>query len=200
METFYVKKSSQIIPEGTQDVEVVSLKLKALPKLPDSVRTLDCRDCTSLRKLPKLPKYLTRLSCNRCTSLTELPELPENLQYLWCNNCILLKNLPTLPKKLKDLDCAMCTSLTELPVLPKGIGGVYCDGCVSLLYLPKIPIGCLYIGAPLPTEKEYFKRANRGANQKLFSKRGDEFLYRKIGYHPTDIVKSYLSFGRRKSR
>ncbi len=86
-------------------------QLTSLPKLPDSLRKLECSN-NKLTSLPKLPNSLKELECSN-NQLTILPKLPKSLQTLYCSNNQLTV-LPKLPKSLRELYCGS-NNLTSLP-------------------------------------------------------------------------------------
>jgi hypothetical protein len=88
--------------EGITSLIVSGIGLRdfsILPKLPDSLRYLDCSNNPGLTSLPTiLPKELRVLLCGNCR-LHELPQLPVTLEYLDARNNQLL-DIKELPPKL----------------------------------------------------------------------------------------------------
>lgn len=117
-------------------LNVESLNITSLPKLPAGLQYLFCYD-TQLSVLPKLPAGLQELDCFN-TPLTVLPELPPRLQILHCNDT-LLSVLPTLPAGLRILHCND-TPLSVLPKLPAGLQVLDCSN-TPLSVLPTLPAG-----------------------------------------------------------
>ena len=112
----------------------VQLKLKKLPKLPETLIELNVSG-NLLEKLHKLPKTLIKLDCSH-NKLTILPKLPKKLNQLTCNSN-LLTSLPKLPKNLRKLSC-LYNNLTYLPELPDKLILLNCydNKIIELPFLP----------------------------------------------------------------
>ena len=82
-------------------LNVQSLNLKTLPKLPPTLISLDCSD-NELTKLPNLPGTLVELNCSE-NNLIQLPNLSWTLERLDCSDNQ-LRRVAALPP-LKKLRC-----------------------------------------------------------------------------------------------
>lgn len=121
MPTYHLKKTKPTkpiirIPEDIRSVECNALKLETLPKLPNTLRALECHrnllTSSSLECLNAL-NSLVFLDCST-NVIEKLPEnLPPKLEYLNIDNNK-ITYLPALPKTLKVLKC----SFNRLRVFP----------------------------------------------------------------------------------
>ena len=110
------------LPEGLTDLRCYGNRLTSLPKLPSSLKLLNC-EYNRLEHLSDLPPSLTVLICNG-NRLTSLPSLPSSLTELFCTKNQLI-NLPRLPPTLKTLMCQF-NLLTSLPDLPSSLTLLTC--------------------------------------------------------------------------
>lgn len=115
-------------------LDLSSLGLTKLPKLPDNLKYLEC-DHNELTSLPTLPSNLLYLACDR-NYLTTLPPLPDSLEALTCSmNTI--TSLPPLPNSLEELYCGD-NKLKSLPTLPDSLQILECDNNY-MKTLPTLP-------------------------------------------------------------
>ena len=80
-----------------------------------NLKKFNCRHCC-LERLPKLPKSLRELDCsyNIITKIDD-DELPPKLEVLWCNYNKLVE-LPNIPETLINLKCSSTTLLNINPL------------------------------------------------------------------------------------
>ncbi|CAN6910417.1 unnamed protein product [Brassica oleracea] len=123
-------------------------KLVSLMQLPDSLETLEAKNCESLERLDSsFPnKNLHKLDLNGCSSLVELPSSignATNLKELNLGKCSSLVELPSSIgnlHKLQRLTLKGCTKLESLPINinMKSLREVDLADCSSLKTFPKI--------------------------------------------------------------
>jgi hypothetical protein len=107
----------------TGELNLHGKSLTALPKIPESVKILDC-GLNELTSLQTLPTRLERLKCSG-NKLSALPSLPDTLQELDCHFNIKLTSLPKLPYSLVSLNCSDC-KINALPELPRSLEYLIC--------------------------------------------------------------------------
>jgi Leucine-rich repeat (LRR) protein len=108
--------------------------ITTLPKLPPSVKYIDCHN-NRLTKIVELPPYLETLRCDG-NFLTSLPPLPSTLKSLNSSNNQLM-TLPELPSGLETMNIDM-NQLSKLPDLPSSLRYFHCSAN-RLTALPALP-------------------------------------------------------------
>ena len=98
-----------------QELYITRNNFIIIPKLPDTLKILDCSWNNSITSFHSIPPNLVELHCQG-NKLSYLPLLPNSLEHLSCgsNN---FNFIPPLPSNLKKLFC-MNNNLTMLPILP----------------------------------------------------------------------------------
>ena len=86
------------LPEGLIELQINFSLIKELPKLPSSLRILNCSHNKNLVKISDLPEGLQDMICVYNSSLENLPDLPNSLKYLDCSN----NNLKSLPFNINN--------------------------------------------------------------------------------------------------
>ena len=95
-----------------------------IPKLPDTLKILDCSWNFLIKSFHSIPPNLVELHCQG-NNLSYLPLLPSSLTYLNCNSNY-FNFIPPLPSKLEKLFCTN-NNLTMLPILPNTLTHFDCS-------------------------------------------------------------------------
>ena len=81
--------------EEVKRLTIVSETLETFPNPNcDTIQTLNCNNCTSLRSIPVIPN-LSYLECKNCISLTSIPKI-DTLVTIDCTDCVNLQNIPII--------------------------------------------------------------------------------------------------------
>ena len=118
--------------------------LTELPQLPNSLRTLDVRDCPNLKTLPVLPDGLQTLILVDCPAArnpsnqeSSFPQLVElrlarstSLSQDW------IRSVLSQAPNLRMLDLAGCSQVCELAEFPLELVDIRLDDCKQLTVLP----------------------------------------------------------------
>ena len=107
-----------------QELYIVKNNFITIPKLPDTLKILDCSWNNTITSFHSIPPNLVELHCQG-NKLSYLPLLPSSLEHLSCgtNN---FDFIPPLPSNLKKLFC-MNNNLTMLPILPNTLTYLDCS-------------------------------------------------------------------------
>jgi Leucine-rich repeat (LRR) protein len=95
-----------------------------IPKLPNTLKILDCSWNNSIRSFHSIPPNLVELHCQG-NKLSYLPLLPDSLEHLSCGSNK-FDFIPPLPSNLKNLFC-MNNNLSMLPKLPNTLTHLDCS-------------------------------------------------------------------------
>lgn len=106
-----------------QELYLTKNHVNTIPKLPDTLKILDCSWNNSITSFHSIPPNLVELHCQG-NKLSYLPLLPSSLIYLNCtsNN---FDFIPPLPSNLQKLFCTN-NNLTMLPILPNTLTYLDC--------------------------------------------------------------------------
>jgi len=107
-----------------KELYLVKNNFITIPKLPDTLKILDCSWNNSITSFHSIPPNLVELHCQG-NKLSYLPLLPSSLTYLNCNSNN-FDFIPPLPSKLEKLFCTS-NNLTILPVLPNTLTYLDCS-------------------------------------------------------------------------
>ena len=126
-------------------------QLKALPKLPESLRCLDIRRSPDLQALTNLPGKLDTLILEDCPRLATFPSLPPagtaELKDLSFKGCVDLEEsriteILAKSPQLRKLDVSGCKLVKTIPDWPKKLVSVKLNDCTHLSTLPDYwPVG-----------------------------------------------------------
>jgi hypothetical protein len=107
-----------------KELYLVSNNFITIPKLPDTLKILDCSWNNSITSFHSIPPNLVELHCQG-NKLSYLPLLPSSLTYLNCNSNN-FDFIPPLPSNLQKLFCTN-NNLTILPILPNTLTYLDCS-------------------------------------------------------------------------
>jgi hypothetical protein len=88
---------------NTQHLWINNLPVKALPKLPPTLKTLELMNLPNLTRLPKMPADLQSIKVRNCSGLASLPSQPASLKWFEVQSCPLLKRLPMIPSSIDHI-------------------------------------------------------------------------------------------------
>lgn len=94
------------LPYNLRILNISNTNITKIPKLPDCVEVLICRQSFDLEEIRNLPSYLRILDCGRSV-VRFIGDLPPYLDQLICDNTN-IQDLPKLPYGLRHLDCTNC--------------------------------------------------------------------------------------------
>ena len=161
-------------------------ELTVLPKLPDTLLSLDIRYCDKIKQLPSLPSGLCLLDLGGCTTLRRIGALPATLESLYINECVSLKDVDIEHcKDLFEFDGSECKAIENLDELPRSIAKLVLSSCPKLISvegldeftnlrhlnlrgcnklnsLPEIPDGIQYLELRNNERLKYYKNQTIG--------------------------------------
>lgn len=119
-------------------------ELRAIPELPDSLLTLDVRNCPDIKKFPPLPPRLEQLLIENLPCLTEGPALPENNQQFSFLLELSLRGCSALHSTWIDNLLKLCLQVTHADLsgtnlyafsLPRKVEDLRLNDCAQLTFL-----------------------------------------------------------------
>jgi len=122
-------KAREILKNGpySTDLTFDNIKISSIPgPLPYNLRVLNISN-TNINKIPKLPNYVEVIICRQSFYLEEIRNLPECLRILDCGRSV-VRFIGKLPHYLDQLVCDN-TNIQELPLLPYDLRHLDCTNC-----------------------------------------------------------------------
>jgi hypothetical protein len=151
--------SSDVMPIGTEVLDINSDELKCIHALPSSLKSLHINLGRQIASLPELPQNLESLEC-MVINITQLPALPPNLKRLCIGTAsgVKLSSLPSLPSTIEVLEVPLSSAavipplpsslkilrfyesdITAIPELPPNLEEFSCAFSTQLQTLPSLP-------------------------------------------------------------
>jgi len=129
------------LPPNLKKLYLIGGKYQTLPKLPDSLESLELFLCDELTILPLIPDHLKTLKLERCNKAKYLPVSLANVEHLILKTNNKLKKLPSkFPQNLKSFKLFACRRITELPTLPDSLEELVIKES-NVDHLPNKPLG-----------------------------------------------------------
>lgn len=101
---------------------------------------LDLSPWPSITTLPlRIPNTVKTALCKNCTRLTSVAGLPEGVTYADFSGCASLTSVIGLPKTLRYANFSDCTSLTSVTGLPEMVRSVYFIRCITIMCVAGLP-------------------------------------------------------------
>jgi Leucine-rich repeat (LRR) protein len=144
------------LPYNLRILNISNTHINKIPKLPDCVEVLICRQSFYLEEIRNLPTYLRILDCGQSV-VRFIGDLPTYLDQLVCDNTN-IQDLPLLPYGLRYLDCTDCnvgsingelnnietlkiggTRIQKLPHLPPTLQYLDCSRTL-ISNIPNLPL------------------------------------------------------------